>query len=130
MFVDTFKEPDDRLITMVDGILFQAKLIPDKSGYHIGQAMPPVFREAFEREWRRGRWFYGELVITAHFENICISNHLNSQWGLVCTFDDAGYMTDVANKLLLESIDIAKGQLGYIAHRLNEWAEKNQQKNT
>ncbi len=61
--------------------------------------------------WKRGEWFYVGIVLSVERNGIILDKHAASLWGIECNYPGTKnkYLTEVANELLPEAIEHAKG---------------------
>lgn len=71
-------------------------------------------------EWFDNEWFYCGIVLSAYKNGILIDDHIASLWGIECNYpgSDNSYLLEVANELLTEGIDQAKGSLSMMLDKL------------
>ncbi len=73
--------------------------------------------EAVMEGWRKGGWFYCGIVLSVSLEGVMLASHAASLWGIEANYPgtDNSYLTDVANELLPEAVDVARERLVRLA---------------
>ena len=66
--------------------------------------------EAIMETWRRGEWFYCGIVMSVSLGGVVLDEHAISLWGIEANYPDSdnGYLTDVANDLLPDTVAIGR----------------------
>jgi hypothetical protein len=69
--------------------------------------------EAVMEAWRKGDWFYCGIVLSVALEGVVLSEHAASLWGVEANYPESNnaYLTEVANELLPEALDVARAVL-------------------
>ncbi len=69
--------------------------------------------EAVMESWRKGGWFYCGIVLSVSLEGVVLASHAASLWGIEANYPgtENGYLTEVANELLPESMAVARETL-------------------
>jgi hypothetical protein len=75
--------------------------------------------EAVMEAWRKDEWFYCGIVLSVAFEGVTLDAHAASLWGIEANYPDSdnAYLTDVANELLPEALDIGRAVVTKLASR-------------
>lgn len=65
---------------------------------------------AARKAWFANDWFYCGIVLSVAIEGTAICEHAASLWGIEANYpgSDNAYLTDVANELLDEALEVAK----------------------
>jgi len=71
--------------------------------------------------WFDDEWFYCGMVISVSRNGVDLADHAASLWGIECNYpgSDTFYLQTVANELLEEAIEDAKGQRARIIEKLS-----------
>lgn len=69
--------------------------------------------QAVMEAWRQDKWFYCGIVLSVSFEGVVLDDHAASLWGIEANYPDSDnvYLTDVANELLPEALDVGRAVL-------------------
>ncbi|NQY97657.1 MAG: hypothetical protein HRT82_10890 [Henriciella sp.] len=75
--------------------------------------------QAVMEAWRKGEWFYCGIVLSVAFEGVLLDDHAASLWGIEANYPDSdnAYLTDVANELLPEALDVGRAILARLTAR-------------
>ena len=67
--------------------------------------------------WRKGEWFYCGIVLSVSLEVVQLASHAASLWGIEANYPgaDNSYLTEVANELLPEAVNMARETLTRLA---------------
>lgn len=114
VYDDSADKPDENS----DG--FWPSLNPEDAGF-IGQGANMRARfdaqqakaEAIMTAWTNEEWFYCGIVLSVSVQGITLEDHAASLWGIEANYpnSDNAYLTDVANELLPEALDMARKTL-------------------
>ena len=71
--------------------------------------------------WKRGKWFFGGIVVSLLSDDVVIGRNLASLWGLDCNIvDDNSYLDEVAEELFEEAEDEAREVVSDLLHKLSK----------
>lgn len=136
MFTQSFDKyvcEGDAISTNYEGFDFVATVyrdtdyrIDDDDCHNPDQSVTGCNDEQFERllsarkAWFNDEWFYCGIVLSAYKNGILIDDHIASLWGIECNYPDSdnSYLLKVANDLLDEGIEQAKGSLSTMLDKL------------
>ena len=121
-FDDSTDAPDERQ----DG--FWPNTNPESAGYVEPENYQAESEKAHRvmKAWKNDEWFYCGVVISVHGEfagcDICFDKHAASLWGIEANYPDSdnSYLTEVANELLGEAMDVADKLIDAIADKINQ----------
>ncbi len=93
---------------------------PDQSVTGCDDAHQAALLEA-RQAWFDDEWFYCGVVLDVYCSGVPISQNAASLWGIECNYPgaDNSYLQTVANELLSEAIQDAKGQRARIIEKLS-----------
>jgi len=93
---------------------------PDQSVTGCDDAQQAKLLEA-RQAWFDDEWFYCGIVISVSRNGVELDDHAASLWGIECNYpgNDNSYLQTVANELLEEAIEDAKGQRARIIEKLS-----------
>lgn len=76
--------------------------------------------ENIMRAWKADEWFYCGIVVSVSFEGVVLDDHAASLWGIEANYPDSDnvYLTEIANELLPEALDAARGAVARIVSAL------------
>jgi len=102
---------------MSDG--FWPSLDPKSAGYIGHRSKGTLARHmakarAVMDAWKNDEWFYCGIVLTVHKAGIpVVEKYHVALWGIECNYpgSDNSYLTEVANDLLGEALDLAKANV-------------------
>jgi hypothetical protein len=65
------------------------------------------------QRWRNDEWFYVGVVLSVSRNDVELSDHAASLWGVDCNFSDTSnaYLSEVARELEPEALDTARAEL-------------------
>ena len=100
--------------------------IDDDDGHNTDQSVTGCNDEQQEKllaarqAWFDDEWFYCGIVLSAYKNGVLIDDHIASLWGIECNYPDSdnSYLLTVANELLQEGIEQAKGSLSTMLDKL------------
>ena len=124
----------DTITCEAEGFTFTARIEHDPD-YHIddddcyntdqevtgcNEAQQAKLLEA-RQAWFDDEWFYCGIVISVSRNGVELDDHAASLWGIECNYpgSDNSYLQTVANELLEEAIEDAKGQRARIIEKLS-----------
>ena len=65
--------------------------------------------------WKNDEWFYCGIVLSVSLKGIELDHHAASLWGIDCNFGpDNKYLSEVAQELESEALDVARGEVARI----------------
>ena len=137
---NSFVYPGDTITCEVDGFTIMAAIVlddcrdaPDQrqdgfwpslyigdpgfigpgSGFRERFAKAQAEAEAVMEGWRKGDWFYCGIVLSFTLEGVTLDAHAASLWGVEANYprSDNAYLSEVANELLPEALDVARAVL-------------------
>lgn len=111
--------PDER----DDG--FWPSTLPSEAGY-IGTTCVSAYNVAkakadkIMKAWENDEWFYCGVVLKVSIGDIELKSHAASLWGIECNYpgSDNSYLTEVANELIDEAIEVAKHERAHMLRQL------------
>lgn len=69
--------------------------------------------------WRKDEWFFCGVVVAVSIKGIEIDHHASSLWGIECNFSsNNAYLSEVAQELESEALEVAEGELSRIRELL------------
>lgn len=73
-------------------------------------------------EWRCGVWQFVGVVLSVWVEDMCLDDHAASLWAIPCNVptDDNSYLSECANDLLPEALDMAERAGRVLVEKLTE----------
>jgi hypothetical protein len=79
------------------------------------------YDEADIDRWNNDEWFYCGLVVSVSRNGVELSEHAASLWGIDCNFGkDNSYLSEVAQELESEALDVARAELARLRGLLVE----------
>lgn len=64
------------------------------------------------RLWKSDQWFFCGVVLSVSFKGVKLSDHAASLWGIECNLsNDNSYLSEVAQELEGEALEVAKNEL-------------------
>ena len=75
--------------------------------------------------WKNDEWFFCGVVLSVSVDGIEIDDHAASLWGVDCNFPscDNSYLLTVANELLPDALDQARGRVERLKKALENATE-------
>ena len=66
--------------------------------------------ESIMAAWLNDEWFYCGIILSVSIDETELTDHAASLWGIEANYpeSDNAYLTEVANELLSEALDVAK----------------------
>jgi hypothetical protein len=103
----------DSITWTVEGFTLTATL------EHDAETKPTDFECYSERDiqrWKNDDWFYVGVVVSVYFDDVELSDHAASLWGIDCNFSKTSnaYLAEVAQELQAEALSTAKTEAAKI----------------
>ena len=104
---------DDSITWTAEGFTLIATLHPDED----------TIIDDFEcyshrdiKRWHNNEWFYVGVVVSVYFDDVELSDHAASLWGVDCNFSKTSnaYLAEVAQELQAEALSTAKAEAAKI----------------
>lgn len=109
---DRIVGPGDSIELEANGLRFVARIEHDPD-YHIDDEQQEKLIDA-RYAWMRDEWFYGSVVVGAYLGEFCLDSCAASLSGIECNYpgSDNSYLTEEANGLLPDALDMARAKVG------------------
>lgn len=115
---DAYVCPGDTITWCHDGFDLTARL-----EYDTYTKPTDSYDDADIQRWKNDEWFYGGLVLSVSRNGVQLSDHAASLWGIECNFGDNNnddYLSDVAQDLQSEALNVARARLALIKAALED----------
>lgn len=115
---DSYAIPGDTIQWQAEGFDITATLVADAD-------TTPDVSECYSaikiKQWKNDEWFFVGIVISVSKNDIVISDHASSLWGIECNFNKKAnkYLSEVAKELEREALDCAKIEVDKILNALS-----------
>ena len=104
--MQTFK-PFDRFVCVGDSRSVDVGPLRVVATIHADHDSSPYdYNAEYREEWERGDWFYCGIVLSVYCDDVCLTDHAASLWGLEANYPDSdhSYLTECANELIDEAV--------------------------
>lgn len=115
---DSYALPGDTIQWQAEGFDLIATLVADTD-------TTPDDSECYSvtkiKQWKNDEWFFVGIVISVSKNDIVISDHASSLWGIECNYNKKAnkYLSEVAKELESEALDCAKIEVDKILNALS-----------